>query len=622
MSADIIAYILPLLKKGFSAVVDWLLRLGPAGLRYLALGSLCVLVVSSSMWVTTNSSIQSAAFDTLSADLEKTSETHKGVEAFVLSVVSNSIDKTLGQAVLTPDFNSALRRIQQDRLVPTDGSRYLTVYRPHRLSADGATARSGAYVTARADAKSFMFFPGQLLRGPRSDDEIKAAVVQDKQLMRECSITRLVADQLASLSDSPIFSFPETSADAVDSSADDAIPISNKSIQSYVITGSGMIRILQPGGSDQASYYRDQFDASTFFPGRPYYRETMDDPTIKSSAIQATTVAERFHRTKPYVDLGGNGIVTTLSMPLGRKDLADAILCFDFDVNKTAGPLLERRIRALGGECSYLNCSIPSRALKFEKADHDSATIQEISQIEHDYWNSTDRQQSRILGGVFVLRRRQPTRIDFTVPLGQADSTLRGKAAPRMLLYCHLDLGSLQHKGLYLGMTCGGSFALLVISVLFLIADYGLRLREQQKAFSAVALVMERAPMAYCQLGDEDRIQQFNRAFLELIGLSNDFASRKQILGREFRDFLADDSSREIYDAQQAERREHPDRIREYIVLLRRGDGSQEQSVRITAADVPEPVTSQKEIPHSFGVLVPVKDNRQTVSEFDEIQET
>jgi len=268
--------------------------------------------------------------NTLSAQMEETPQTFKGLEAFIYSNLNQNIDETknvnnaLEHYDLTTDFTTQLSNVQRELNKFLDDTTQKQEIENVRIRvANGGN--EGKVLTDSDESKpGFLFLPVYLLRATLGAEDfqalknrtlperVKQEIASDTNLKRDVALTGFLAKELQEFTTKPIFKFKD----------DDPLSkfVNNQPTQVYVITKNGVNRIFSNKGVKPEQLYGTQFSATTFFPSRPYFWPVFQGTEYWGKDLlpngSQATVGKYFSVTRPYLDLAGNGIVITLSRGL------------------------------------------------------------------------------------------------------------------------------------------------------------------------------------------------------------------------------------------------------------------------------------------------------------------
>jgi PAS domain-containing protein len=359
----------------------------------------------------------------------------------------------------------------------------------------------------------------------------------------------------------------------------------------------------------QRGYYIDKFSPDTRLEQKPYFQQTLNS-------------SNGYYLTGPYIDLGGNGVIRTYCKHLqtkthnpkdkdtSRDEPEDAVLCLDFPLTTPIGDSVASAVARFGGaaaraQCDGLNCTVrdgpvgePSFAEKFKALFYPSAKV--------NYDDSRDlsgrlaaaanqHQQANLTGQVTMLPSpSKPGLIRLAVP-----------TEPGQILLVKIDLAAYQWWRSFWLSLAAGSAATTVLLFLLMFADYGLKVKEQERAFNAVDTIMSDVPAPYARVGEDGRFIKCNTAFANLLGYDSVEHAMPQLRNHLYEDYL-DREGKEIYNAVKEERREGKE-YRSYLVKLYTGGGpglGPLVSVRVHGGDVPTPLLARKQPGQSFGIIL------------------
>lgn len=113
--------------------------------------------------------------------------------------------------------------------------------------------------------------------------------------------------------------------------------IDSKPIQVFVSTKEGVFRIFRSYGDQKKEGYSDRFPANTNLLSRPYFWETFSTATYCCSIdlgeiFQTSFVKNNFLVTGPYMDMGGNGMIVTLTRAFNFQG-SEILVGLDFPVS-------------------------------------------------------------------------------------------------------------------------------------------------------------------------------------------------------------------------------------------------------------------------------------------------
>jgi PAS domain-containing protein len=169
-----------------------------------------------------------------------------------------------------------------------------------------------------------------------------------------------------------------------------------------------------------------------------------------------------------------------------------------------------------------------------------------------------------------------------------------------------LDLASYQWWRLFWLSLEAMSLAATVLMVIFIFADYGLKLKEQERAFAAVDTIMSDVPAPYARVDVDGKFIKINDAFGRLMGYGSANEAFAALRTLTYEDFLVDEASEAEYQKIKEERRDGMP-YRSYLVQLWVGGGPGKGPttwVRVHGGDVPTPHAARNKPGQSFGILL------------------
>jgi hypothetical protein len=600
----------PLLRLGIGAVIKWVLLQGPVALRSFAVIFLLVFLLAAGWFWRSFSGMQDILLKGTATQLDDPNQNYPGLEAIVLSGLQTHLPGSLGSVGVTDDFITASDNIQKAMAaVPFDGTAQVTSSQvcpsgsslsppscglvvhtvPEGHQSSSTTDKYLVTVPSdRAKKAAFLFIPAMVIPPGNigdevSEDSLRSAVDKTKYLRHDLEVSDAIASNICGLTTINILD----NRDVVEPSP----------AQVYFITLRGVLRICEARINDQYANYIDQFDATSFFPSRNYFKNALkkENPQLTSqSSIEDRRASRVFALTQPYIDLGGNGFVITACRRLSTlpNGVFDSALCLDLPLSSKEVSVVRERLQQLG-TATEANCS-------------SSPSI--LCGSANDPWNPelTDKVNklkaagllSDLYGKIQILRQTD-TSLDFSVPVHQS---VQDSGRSGTFFYCVLDLGKIQFMNTLKGTCVGASFLLFVTFVALLIGTYGARIQEQERAFQTVDGVMRDADTPYIRLDSGDRFRDFNEAFARLLGHSILLSARASLEGKTFKSLLADPKSEEKYEEIEDARREGADTGPYSVNLKKSGGGT--VAVVVHGAAVPGPRSPQDSNRETFGIVV------------------
>lgn len=591
-----------LISRGFSPFVNWLIHERPLWLRIAPLAFLALCVMSSYLWWGDISHSHSISFDTLTESFENTRQSYKGLEAFVLAGLDQKFEQSIGNYPVTEGFVAAFNNLQ-NKVAMSTLTQPKVLEGSLKVEPPDARLITEKFIT-NTTGDGFLFIPGMLVGISNASNEniLKEATQDESQLKADIVVSREIAGNLKDFLSTQVIKVSETSKEH--------LVIADTPVQSYFLSATGVIHLHEANVADVKGYYSHNFTPTTFFPDRPYFWDTFKDKSTIGQ-IKATgpyTVSGIFKKTKPYVDLGGNGIVVTLSRGIERDGM-EAALLLDFSLGDEAKTFIKKKIEQLGGtakETSWVvtrNHENPQH-YNVEPLGGDALTDQQREAVRA-HIKVNNAKLSTIFGNLYVLDdlTKRGT-VVFTVPVGPPTSRegLKPGQAAGTLLYCELDMGRFQRLISIKAALIALSFAGFVFFIILLVREYARRLDEQEKALQSVGRIMSQAPVAYCRLNERDQFIAMNKAFAELLGYEDLLRAEESLINKQtFEGLLADEKSHKEYDRIREERRNRKD-TEPYSVRLRGEEGIVE--VQVHGASIPMPKSHRKATPQTFGILL------------------
>ena len=563
---------------------------------------LIICIYTSIRWWKDISRSQSMSLATLTASLENTPQPYKGLEAFVLTELDQVIEDSLHQAVVTDDFISKFNGLEQNltNISSEDLNKSL------RVKPDMALGNiTDKYVTD-VDKEGFLFVPAMVLGTSRgSTNKVKDTEIieqinkPDSFLKLNILMSRRIAGNLKDLESTQIFTAPGGDTKR--------LAIETKPVQSYFLTSTGVIRLYASHlkQEEQNRHYAGQFKPTTFFPDRPYFWATVKNAAIPDHLSEGTSyrVTDAFNMTKPYIDLGGNGIVVTLSRSIKAADVTCGLF-FDFSFGARVKDIIKNRVDNLGGRSVETTWNVEGESVRVEPGSDKLNETEYQLLKDRILERNKNKSLSDIFGQIYVLSDgTKDGKVRFTVPLGRpipSSQTFQMSRVSSNLLYCEMDLQTFERWISIKAAIIAISFTLFLGSIVLLVGDSVMKVREQDKSFQSVAQAMSQAPVAYCRLDEADEFIEMNEAFAKLAGYSTrEQAENELIHKRKFYDLLADQTSRNTYTRIQELRKKKLE-VEPYRVRIKTKSGDLE--IEIHGASVS--VRNRKSVPQTFGILL------------------
>ena len=531
---------------------------------------------------------------TLGAETEDTPQSHKGLEAFIFSNVRLGLDDQLRKAHFDPDF---IEKYKSFADAIADSHSALTHLPSHIDLTVAPNGVGDIYTDTSSDTPGYLFLPTYLSHGEVSTSK-GIASISDTALVRAVIFGRSVAGALQRLSDTAIIAPDEAGAEV-------QLYLQPSTAQVYLITVEGVNRIFNRRAEHPSAEYGSQFPAKTFFPSRPYFWPALgpEGPDPSKSPTTSEPIGTFFHVSKPYLDLGGSGVVITLSRPVVVDGLR-SVLCIDIQLDSTQKNVytdLAQSVRSLGGTAAYLNCTI--RAQSNPDCPGETSTDEEEKKLTKRLKNALATGQykkswSTILGNLYVFESTpSESRLRFSVPISQEFS---GSDQKVQLLLVDVDLNAYRDRTSLIALGAATCFGIMTVLLAYLWGSNVMQRKDLVAALERVAEVMSFSPTPYLRLDSTDRIRDASPSFYSLIGIPPTAENIAMVKQKTFRSYCADALSEAEYERVETRRRQGLP-VGEYVLELRRADQSTVR-VRVHSAALPEMETSG--LPETFGILV------------------
>jgi PAS domain S-box-containing protein len=523
-----------------------------------------------------------------------TPQIYKGLEAFIVSAMPDKVEADLLKRPLSTPFVEALRGVPSE----IAGAQLDRI--PKLTVAPG----NGGIVLTDDEHDGFLFLPIQVLRPSFTEAErrlfqsaapdaltrratlLTETLSKDPELRRDIAFTAALAPTLSHLATTTV------TTDTRD-----------KPQQVYVITKNGLNRIINANAAGISAY---QFPETTFFPSRPYFWPVFDDINPRRARTLADIappdgglLGSYFTVSKPYMDLGGNGLVVTIARGILVDGYPRAALCIDLPVHTTTtlADLLRERVASLDGYSMVVTCDVTGTSQCMPSGTTNGKHEEDDPLVTHMHDTLQDRQirqkRADILGNIIVLNSSSDNDIvEASLPLGVAE------AGKERFLLISMNLVKYRRLTTLVGVSSATCIGLMTLLLAYFGGMQSKQSQDYQAAFARVAQVMTESPTPYLRVDSNDLIRDFSGSFLELVGFRPDEAQK--LLSVRFRSLLADDKGRELYDKVGDRRRKNED-VEPYHLALKRTDGTV-ISVRIVSAAVPD--SRGGHVPETFGLLL------------------
>lgn len=544
---------------------------------------------------------------TLATQLEPTPQQFKGLESFIMS----NLDHDLQDRVKRLEAGTALANQWNQLVKAAVGVGKERPQAPPLLRIPIGSKTN--FVFTDDVTPGFLFVSTDLCRrslgkaerdalqfGPaaKTQQMIQDILGTEPELWRDVQFTGALATEMQRLTEVDLW--------ATHNLTDVESLIDTRSSQAYVITKNGITRIVRRGDSRAEEHYASQFSPSTFFPSRPYFWRTFEDSKSSRSEadLQLTPgkrIDEFFDVSRPYMDLGGNGIVVTLSHGIEMDGFPQSVVCLDVSVSPTESrlpQLLKLDVEEFGEETIDATCTVPtygkSKCTATETFDKD---LKSALEGHIDFLSGRNRQAEvfgniQILNSADVASARRP--IYVSVPITQR--TEPGKQVAQFLVF-QLDLAKHQRQTVLIGFAAASAFGLTTVLLTSLWVLSLARERDYKVALGSVERVLTAMDIAYVRVDSEDRIEVATDQLGTLLG-----TTPKGLEGQRFGDLCADDRSRAEYERVQKERR--AGRPVAPYELTMQVSGRAPRRVRIRSEAVPS--FGPTHLPVTFGVIAAV----------------
>jgi PAS domain-containing protein len=549
--------------------------------------------------------------NTLSANMEETPQTFKGLEAFIYSNLNQNIDETknvnntLEHYDLTQEFTTQLSNVQRDldRFLD-EATQKREIENVQIRVANGGN--EGKVLTDSDESRpGFLFLPVYLLRATLGEEDfqslknrtlpnrIKQEIDADTNLKRDVALTGFLAKELQEFTKKPIFKFGKN---------DPLLKfVNNQPTQVYVITKNGVNRIFSNKGQE-------------------FWGKNLMPPKSQ------TTVGQYFSVTRPYLDLAGNGIVITLSRGLIVDGMVQAVLCFDlqFVPSNSIDTSLRQRIAKLEGtsvqvicevfEAGNVTCAPDTRAEHAPPSDVQNDLILEVVNYMKD---SPSRERAKVTGNIRVINENSNgSELHFSVPIAEAGFGVNQQSTT--LLLVSLDVIKYKRFTSFIAAAASFSLGLVVLLLTYFWARTMRSKKEYEESLEQVGRVMFKSPTPYVRLRADDYIHDCSLSFCEKLGYPPIAESVRLLKQRRFQDLIDDDDKhlKTYHDVQELRRSKRP--VTPYTLRMRRRDESTVDVV-VRSAAVP---SRESGMPETFGILLDVKeDHNPSRPETDNAQE-
>lgn len=592
-----------------------------------------------SWYYTRSAEYEKIVSNTLQADLESTPQRYKGLEAFILSNIESGIDEDLKKCNLSSDFRNQFIRLK------TDLDAFFNSKEDIVINLDTVAVSEGKTLTDN-HKPGFLFFPINVIHTPFTKAErdildgrdekrrrliIAEKLEADKPLRTEVSLTKFLAETLQEFTDKSII---DKVADVTKEGGKASAYLQNHPPQVYIITKNGLNRIFNDLTKGTSTYYSKQFSSNTFFPSRPYfwapfkegkvsvYNKKIESPNFEPKERQ--NIDQFFHVSKPYMDLGGNGIVITLSRAIEIDGVTQAVLCFDITFGKNRGikQILKDRMDEFQGaesnievacrvdnggrvECSpesLRNNDVLKELLKsveqYINLRNNDVQKELLGSVEQ-YIKDHKKQLSEIFGNIQVLNiGEKDGSLQISVPVAPAKYDEDSQTATFLLL--NLNLAEHRWNTTLIGFSAITVLVIMILLLAYLWGSTSRHTQEYREALKEVAKVMNESPTPFVHLDSKDIINDFNRSFCEKLGYETTEEGIQELKKHTFQSLCADSESQKQYEEIQSKRKEKM-KVAPYKLNLKMKNGTS-IPVKVVSAEVPS--DARGVLPETFGILL------------------
>jgi hypothetical protein len=647
----LLQYIEPMLRRAVHALVEH---------RPMALGLAALLLVIAG-WLEYESwaradFYQRTVEESLARRTENTPQTYKGIESLILSNAEAKAEggdtdfKQLVQhARFSPEFASEIYKLDKafSREVKDPPPQFEIV----KSDLSGMPKRQQDAIVTEDNKIGFLFLPVRLLHadpsiygkaaldatiisaqmiGLKNDKGAQSCGKDASPICDDVIVSRqLVAEMKAATT-------IRVTSDALDTDLD------LQPTQVYYITENGINRIVSKDHNDDASFYRNQFRASTVFPARPYYVGAFEkvDPipgTLlqdrdKAPPLQQEQLGNYFYVSEPYLDIGGNGIVITLARAVEYQGHSDGAICFDLKLtgDHALGAKLRDLVDKLEGEATPVTCKTTAFGAPECSLEDKSKRrlVRSLAEFTAKVQNATNGHNlSDVVGAISffgTVDGQKPLssasfwdipsmmhaddEVRFAVPL-EPPKVLDPTKEELSLRFLAVDL----NVGSYLQKTAAmGFIGLLLLACAIttgIVAWAGdvrktITLRQEKQdlhqALSNVSEVMMEANTPYARLDASDHIVDGNVKLAEFFGFPPTLTGLERIKGTRFEDLIATVSLGEYHKVQDLRKQGQP--VKPYELYFK--VSGRQVMAKVVSSVVPASQDRSGSLPETFGLLI------------------
>jgi len=606
--------------------------------------------LTGQMSVTRTAQHQDIVSQTVLAEGEDTPQRFKMLEAFIMSTLPATLTEVLEDAELSPKLTAWLKHLDVQLRAAPDAQAGANGERSHseesgklsvRLSipdyktaSESLTPQTGI-LTDNAE-HGYLFLPLSLLRQRIDSPQFHSVREESKQHAVSPALAEIVAREHEIVDDIEVSKVFLPFMDAVGvmklfepNPSLDALGLSLRPIQTYYITKNGVARFVERrNASNEQLIQRNVYRSATYFPSRPYFVAAMQRIKPYGLADVSGKAKPHFYVSRPYMDLGGVGVVVTLALPLSYPGHSDAVLCFDLAVmvEDYVNEKLERTLDSFGAASTELDCRIGfegNNHCTTLRGDRNHALALELEERLNDVMRSGSG-LSNMIGDVTILQskvvptptamagfssiidyiaarvfQREPRGLTFAIPLGAPSA--HDHAIGVHFFVSSLNLERFQQVTILLALVSVAMVAAAIFLITFSWQGESRKRRAFEDALKAMDRVQYTASTPYCRLDSDDSIVDCNLAMCMLLEMPEEEASVKALKERTFESLLARRSKAAYRDVR--ERRLKGASVASYdLTLISERTGDEIETI-VTSGALPQ--RSSWESPQTFGIIVP-----------------
>lgn len=377
--------------------------------------------------------------------------------------------------------------------------------------------------------------------------------------------------------------------------------LSDQVVQAYFISESGVILLRQ---LPRSKSYKYTFPNNTLFMDRLYFWGAIDPVDFKQ---EKNSHGPLEYATDPYIDLGGNGVVTTYSERVNLPNKRTGVVCVDVVLRGTETQIKDR-LEALGGQ-------LIERKFKSDEKKLQGEVPEAFSWVNNPLGGPA---KSRITGAIAFesdfpknpASTSDPEIVRFTVPIGSAVND--DQTTVTTLLLVTFDFGKQRYWiiGNSLGFALG--IGLFVVVMGNLLLQYNSLRRAMNGVLGNMSEVMYEAATPFVWLNEKNEFVEANKSLLHK--LRCDTPHQLVEYAPTFKDLVTADSLPVYKSILEQSARGEP--TPPYEITIIRRDGK-EIPVRVHGEAVPYPSLGRRRSPQRFGVFLPPPEVEQKERETD-----